>query len=141
LAQEDLAQDQTELAEEHGSEKPRMVAKHSIFAVDEAIEEEADGPDEAVADLDDLDGEPPKYRHPLTLKVPTLPASRSAIDAHMTSHIPYADWCQACVEGRAKENKHVKGHGHATEHSRQVVQADHDTLSNLPGMLGCSSRS
>ena len=36
---------------------------------------------------------------------PKLP-SQADIDFHMMTHLPYRNWCEHCVKGRAKEMSH-----------------------------------
>ena len=38
---------------------------------------------------------------------PRLP-SQEDIDLHMMTHLPYRNWCEHCVKGRAKEMNHQK---------------------------------
>ena len=38
---------------------------------------------------------------------PKLP-SQADIDFHMLTHLPYRNWCEHCVKGRAKEMSHEK---------------------------------
>ena len=45
-----------------------------------------------------------KLRKMLNPKLPT----QAEIDFHMLTHLPYRNWCEHCVKGRAKEMPHQK---------------------------------
>ena len=52
---------------------------------------------------------------PKALMSPVTPTQQE-IDEHYLNHLPYRNWCQCCVMGRAKEDPHKK----VSEESRQA---------------------
>ena len=57
------------------------------------------------------------------IPTPELP-SLSEMEKHREDHIPYASWCDHCVEGRGRE----RGHGAAQQESRSVTTLSFDYL-------------
>ena len=65
----------------------------------------APGVGEELGDLgDDL---PLNVLIPDTLPVPETP-SPEVVQRHQLTHLPYASWCRHCVEGRGRDNRHLR---------------------------------
>ena len=62
------------------------------------------GEDEMGIEIEDAMGE----RKTKKLQDPKLP-SRSEIDEHNLTHLPFRSWCRHCVRGRGKEMPHRRG--------------------------------
>ena len=52
---------------------------------------------------------------------------RAMIDAHEVSHLPYRDWCSACVRGRGKSQPHNGIKDHSSEQV-PVISLDYGFL-------------
>ena len=50
--------------------------------------------------------------------------STAEIDAHMTTHTPYARWCHDCVMGRGRDDRHESS-GNRQPDATPVVQLDY----------------
>ena len=66
-------------------------------------------------------------RTPKLIKVPVKP-SKSEVEVHMTTHIPYRDWCPHCVRGRGLNDKHVKGRGSHGDDPHPTIGMDYGFL-------------
>ena len=51
---------------------------------------------------------------PRAAAIPIGP-TREEMDQHMLTHIPYRQWCQHCVSGKAKGHPHRSAAGHIRE--------------------------
>lgn len=64
------------------------------------------------ADAQDAEREYLQARPPVTAPTPHTP-TQASIDSHNAmGHAVYRCWCEACVTGQGREDRHLKGHGH-----------------------------
>ena len=46
-----------------------------------------------------------EVRKPRVARIPRLP-TKAEVEAHFPLHLPYADWCPHCNEGKGMSNQH-----------------------------------
>ena len=61
------------------------------------------------------DQEEEEVRGPIAARIPGEP-TRQEREEHMVTHVPYRQWCQHCVSGKAKSMPHLS----AAKHTREV---------------------
>ena len=52
------------------------------------------------------------------------PKSAAEIQKHLMTHIPYAPWCEACISGKARPDRHEEASGKAVERALPVISYD-----------------
>ena len=62
-------------------------------------------------------------RHAVPVPAPERP-STAEVEAHMTTHTPYARWCHDCVMGRGRDDRHEKA-GNPQPDATPVIQLDY----------------
>ena len=70
----------------------------------EADEDEEEGDMQAEVVEEDKGAARTRIKRMLNPKLP----SQAEVDFHMLTHLPYRNWCEHCVKGRAKEMNHGK---------------------------------
>ena len=74
-------------------------------------------PAPAAEEEEEEENEPAEFeegRGPNAASIPVGP-TKEEMDEHMLTHIPYRQWCQHCVSGKAKGNPHQKSRGYVRE--------------------------
>ena len=88
---------------------------------------EIDEKEEVVQDSDDMEegiieaGSDDEGLEPKVPKAPNMPSERER-EIHEVTHIPYREWCEACVEGKAIDSPHKKS---KEEHDVPTVGMDY----------------
>ena len=70
-------------------------------------EQTEDHDHELIKEVNDVEGDEAQagVRRPIKINDPKLP-SQEEIDEHMTTHLPYRNWCTHCVRGKGKSADH-----------------------------------
>ena len=70
-------------------------------------EQTEDHDHELIKEVNDVEGDEAQagVRRPIKINDPKLP-SKEEIEEHMTTHLPYSNWCTHCVRGKGKSADH-----------------------------------
>ena len=63
-------------------------------------------------------------REPTMVHTPAAPVDEDEVMRHRLTHIPYKDWCEFCVAGKGKAERHERDPESLKEHELPVVSFD-----------------
>ena len=63
-------------------------------------------------------------RNPAMVHTPAAPVDEEEIMKHRLTHIPYKDWCEFCIAGKGKADRHERDPSSLKEHEVPVISFD-----------------